>query len=76
MSPPRKDPIPNQDINIYGTEKDQVPSPQLAKIRSGCKLLINEAEDGSNGSTDVLCTDKEDSVDNMKAINNKNIDDK
>ena len=29
MLPPRKDPIPNPDINMLGTEKDQIIPPQL-----------------------------------------------
>ena len=43
MSPPRKDPIPNQDIIMYGTEKDQSLPPPLAKVIPGYKSLINEA---------------------------------
>ena len=73
MSPPRKDPIPNQDIIMYGTEKDQSLPPPLAKVIPGYKSLINEAEDGRNYSTDTSHNDKEDYVDNIKAINNKNI---
>ena len=37
MSPPRKDPIPNQDINMSGTEKYQSLPPQLARFRPGYK---------------------------------------
>ena len=75
MSPPRKDPIPNKDIKILGTEKDQSLPPQLTKYCPGYKSLINKAEDGRNDYTDTSRTDKEDSVNNPKAINNKNIDD-
>ena len=32
MLPPRKDPIPNQDINRLGTKKYQSLPPQLAKF--------------------------------------------
>ena len=74
MLPPRKDTITNQDINMLGTEKDQSHPPQLDKFRPGYKSLINEAEDGRNNYTDTSHTDKEDSVNNMKSINNNNID--
>ena len=76
MSPPRKDPIPNQDINMLGTKIYQSLPPQLAKFRSGYKSSINEAEDGRNDSTDTSRTDKEYSVNNLKTMNNKDIDDK
>ena len=72
----RKDTIPNQDINMYGTKTFQILTPQLAKIRPGFKVLINEAEDGHNDYTDTSRTDKEDYVDNLKSIKDKNIDDK
>ena len=75
MLPPRKDPIPNQDINILGTKKYQSLPLQLSKYFPGYKSLINEAEDGRNDSTDTSRTEKEDSLKNLKAINNKNIDD-
>ena len=35
MSTTRKDPIPNQDINILRTKKDQSLPSQLAKYRHG-----------------------------------------
>ena len=76
MSPPRKDLIPNQDINRLGNEKDQSLPPQLAKYFSGYKSLIHKAKDNHNDSTDTSRTDKEDYINNLKAINNKNIDDK
>ena len=75
MLPPRKDPIPNQDINILGTKKYQSLPLQLSRYFPGYKSLINEAEDGRNDSTDTSRTDKEDSVKNLKAINKKIIDD-
>ena len=75
MLPPRKDPIPNQDINMLGTKTNQVLTPQLAKFLPGYKSLINELEDGRNYSTDTSRTDKKDSVNNLKSIHNKNIDD-
>ena len=41
--PLRKDPIPNQDINMSGTKKyKSLPSP-LAKLFHEYKSLINEA---------------------------------
>ena len=58
MSPPRKDLIPNQDINILGTKKYQSLQPQHAKYRPGYKSLIHEAEDYLNDSTDNSHTDK------------------
>ena len=74
MFPPRKDLIPNQDIKMLGTKRDQIIPPQLAKLCPGYKSLINKEEDGCNDSTDISRTDKEYSVDNLKSINNKNID--
>ena len=71
MYPQRKYPIPNQYINMLGTEKYQIPSPQLAKFCTGYKSIRNQAEDYCNYSTDTSRTDKEDSVDNLKAINTK-----
>ena len=44
MSPPRKDPIPNQDINRLSTEKYQSLPPKLAKYFHEYKLLINKAK--------------------------------
>ena len=75
ISPPINDLIPNQDINMLGTEKYQSLPPQFDKFIPGYKSLINKAEDVSNDSTDTSCTDKEYYVDNLKDINNKNIDD-
>ena len=69
MSPPRKDLIPNQDINRLGNEKDQSLPPQLAKYFSGYKSLIHKAKDNHNDYTDTPCTDKEDYINNLKAIN-------
>ena len=43
MSTPRKDPIPNQDINRLRTEKYKSLPPQLAKYFPGFKQLINKA---------------------------------
>ena len=74
--PPRKYPIPNQDINKLGTEIYQILPPKLYKYCPGYKKLINEEEDYRNDSTDTSYTDKEDYINNLKSINNKNIDDK
>ena len=71
MSPPRKDMIPDQDINMLGTEKDQSLPPKLAKFCPVYKSLINEAKDGRNDYTDTSRTYKEDSVKNTKSINKK-----
>ena len=53
MLTPRRDPIPNQDINILSTKKDQSLPPQLAEFPPGFKSLINKAEDDYNCSTDT-----------------------
>ena len=58
---------------MLGTKKNQKFPPQLAKFRPVYKSLINESEYGLNDSTDTSLTDKEDYVDNLKAVNNKNI---
>ena len=73
---PRKDPIPNQDINILGTEKYQSLPSHLPKFRPGYKSLGNEAGDSRNYYIDTSRTDKEDSINNLKSMTNKNIDDK
>ena len=52
MPPPINDPIPNQDINMLGTEKDQSLPPQLAKNIPGYKSPINVVQDCRNDSTD------------------------
>ena len=75
MSPQRKDPIPNQDINRLRTKKYLSLPPQLAKYCPGFKSLLNKAEENHNDSTDTSRTDKEDCVNNMKVINNKDNDD-
>ena len=68
MSPPRKDPIPNQYINRLITEKDHFFPKHLAKIPPGFKSLLNDAhdpnstEDNLNDSTYTSRNEKEDSV--------------
>ena len=75
MSPPRKYPTPNQDINMFGTDKDQSLLPQPTKFRPGYKSLGIEVENYHNNSTDTSRTYKEYSVENLKAMNNININD-
>ena len=74
-SPPRKYQIKNQYINTLGTKKYQSLPPKLPKLYPGYKSLRNEAYDYCHDSTDTSRTDKEDSVENLKAMNNKNSDD-
>ena len=45
MSPTRKDPIPNQDINRLTTEQDPSLSPIIAKYPTGYRPLFNDAND-------------------------------
>ena len=75
MLPPRKYPILNQDMNILGTKKDTILPPQLEKYCPRYKSSINKAEDGRNDYTDTSQTDKEYYENNLKVINNKDIDD-
>ena len=75
MSPPGKGLIPNQDINILGIKNIKVFHHNQLNIVLDI-LIINEAEDGRNDSTDNSRTDKQNYVNNLKAVNNKNIDDK
>ena len=59
MSPPIEDPIPNQDINIFITKKDQSLLPYLAKFPPRFNKSItkandyNSTEDNLNNSTDT-----------------------
>ena len=81
MQPPRKDLIPNKDNNILSTKKDQSFPPHLENFPPVFKSLINKAhdhdskEDDCNYSTDTSRNDKEDSIHNMKVVNNKDIND-
>ena len=74
MSPQRKYLIPNYYINMLGNEKDQILPSKLAKLCPGCKPSINEAEDDHNDFTGTSRKDKEDSMENSTATENKNID--
>ena len=76
MSLPRNDQIPNKNINTLGTKTDKSLPTQYSKYCTGYKSLIHEAEDDPNDSANTSRNDKEYSVNNLKAINNKNIDDK
>ena len=77
ISPPRKDPIPNQDINRLNTPKDPSLPPIIEKYLTGYKPLLNDThdtsstEDDPNYSTDNSRNEKEDSVNKLKVNNNK-----
>ena len=65
-------------------EKYQSLPSRLPKFPPVFKSLINEADDDNHESIDrsrtdkydTPCTDKDESIENMKAMNNKNSDDK
>ena len=59
-SPPRKDPIPNQNKNTLGLEKDQSLPPHVPPIPPGFKSLRNQANYDSPESTDNSRTYKDD----------------
>ena len=73
MLPPRKDVIPNQDINRLIIKKDQILPPHLAKFPPRFKLLISYAHDPNstegdcNDSTNTSRNEKEDYVNNLKS---------
>ena len=77
MYPPRKDPIPNQYINILVTQQDTSLPPIITKYPTGYKPLFNDthdqnsSEDYPNGSTDNPCNENEDSVNKLKVNNNE-----
>ena len=83
-SPPRNDSIPNQDKNPLGIKKDQILPPHVPKFPPGFKSLRNKADDDHHESIDTSCTDKDytsrtdkdDSMKNLRAMKNKNDDDK
>ena len=60
MSPPRKDPIPNQYKNTLGIQKHQCLSSHVIPFSSGIKSLRNKANDDNPETTDTSCTDKDD----------------
>ena len=45
MSPPRKDPNPNKDINRLITQKDPSLPPIIEKYPNGYKQLFNDTHD-------------------------------
>ena len=59
-SPPRKDPIPNQDKNTLGIQKYQCLSPHVPPFPPGFKLLRNEANDDNPETIYTSSTDKDD----------------
>ena len=76
MSPPRKDPSPNQDINIFITKQYPILPPIKAKCPPGFKPLFIDAHDPNgaeyvpNYSTDNSSNEKEDSANKLKVTNN------
>ena len=81
--PPKKDPIPNQDKNHLGIQKDKWLPPHFSPFPPGFKSLRNEANDDDTETTDTSCTDKDDTpctnwddyIENVKAMKNTNDDD-
>ena len=79
-SPPRKDPIPNQNKNTLGIKKYQSLPPHVPKFSPGFKSLRNEADGDNHEYTDTSRTDKDDmsltnqdnSIENLKSMKNKN----
>ena len=59
-SPPRKDPIPNQDKNTSGHQRDQCLPPHKPPFSPVFKSLRNEANDDNPETSDTSCTDKDD----------------
>ena len=60
MSPPRKDPITNQDKNTLGLEKDQCFPPHVPTFYPGFKSVRNKENDDNPESKDTSRTDKDD----------------
>ena len=73
---PRKDPIPNQDKNILGIQKDQYLTLHVPQLSPVIKSLRNGANDDNPENTDTSrtdiydasCTNRYDSIENMKAV--------
>ena len=82
-SPPRKDPILNQDKNTLWLQKYQYLPPHIPPFPPGFKSLINQVNDYNPETTDTSGTDKDDtsctnrnvSIENVKAMKNTNDDD-
>ena len=77
MSSPRKDPIPNQDINILITQPDPNLPPIIEKYPTGYKPLCNDTnypndiEDSPNDSTDNSRNDNEYYMNKLKVNHNE-----
>ena len=78
-SPPRNDPVQNQDKNTLGIEKYQSLPPHLPKFPPVFKSLRNDVENDYNESIYKSCTDKDDtprtdkddSIENLKSTNKR-----
>ena len=81
MSPPRKYPVPNQDINRLITQQDPSIPPIMEKYTTGYKALFNDThepystEDNHDNSRDDSRNENEDSVNKLKVNNNDDNDD-
>ena len=79
MSPPRKDPIPNQDKNTLGLQNDQFLPSHVPPFSSGFKSLRNKANDDNPETTDTsrinkydtASTNQDDSIENVNAMEKK-----
>ena len=60
MSPPRNDPIPNQDKKTLGPKKYQRLTSDVPPFIPGMKSLRNEENDDNLETTDTSNTDKDD----------------
>ena len=84
MSPPRNDPIPNQNKNNLWLKIDHCLTSNVPPFYSGFKSLRHKANDDNPETTDTshtykddtLRTNQDDSIENVKAIKNTNDDDK
>ena len=82
--PSRKDPIPNQNKNTLGIQRDQCLPPHLPPFPPGFKSLRNEENYDYNETKDTSSTDKDDtsrtnqddSIENLKSMKNTNDDEK
>ena len=60
VSPPRKDPIPNQDKNTLGLQRYQCLPSHVPTLSSVFKSLINGADDDNTVTTDTSHSNKDD----------------
>ena len=82
MSPPRMDPIPNQDKDTLGLQKYQCLPSDVPQFSSGFKSLRNKANQDNPKTTDTSRTDKDDSsqtnrddsIENVKPQKKKDYD--